>query len=54
MVPSLREAIPGCIFAPRCAYATDRCRSEYPPLEEKTPGHSVACWESDAIVAGER
>ncbi|MEO6269991.1 MAG: ABC transporter ATP-binding protein [Lautropia sp.] len=52
MVPALREAIDGCIFAPRCPHATERCRREYPPLEEKTPGHSVACWESDAILAG--
>ena len=25
-VPSLTEEIPGCPFAPRCAYATERCR----------------------------
>jgi peptide/nickel transport system ATP-binding protein len=49
MVPSMREAIPGCVFAPRCAHATDRCRSEYPPLEQKAEGHSVACWEADRI-----
>jgi peptide/nickel transport system ATP-binding protein len=50
VVPSLKEAIPGCIFAPRCAHATPRCREEYPPLEEKTAGHWVACWESDRLV----
>jgi peptide/nickel transport system ATP-binding protein len=50
VVPSLREAIPGCIFAPRCPYATDRCRREYPPIEQKAAGHAVACWESDRIV----
>ena len=49
MVPSMREAIPGCVFAPRCAYATERCRTEYPPLEEKAAGHTVACWEADRI-----
>jgi len=49
VVPSLREEIPGCVFAPRCAYATDRCRREYPPLEEKGGGHWVACWEADRI-----
>jgi peptide/nickel transport system ATP-binding protein len=26
MVPSLKEHIAGCIFAPRCPYATERCR----------------------------
>ena len=50
MVPSLKEAIPGCLFAPRCAHATDRCRREYPPLEDKGGGHSVACWEADRIA----
>ena len=50
MVPSLREEITGCIFAPRCAYATERCRREYPPLEQKSAGHMVACWESDRIM----
>jgi peptide/nickel transport system ATP-binding protein len=49
MVPSMREDIPGCVFAPRCAYATERCRTEYPPLEEKAGGHWVACWEADRI-----
>ncbi len=51
MVPSLKEAIAGCVFAPRCGYATQRCRHEYPPLEEKSPGHSVACWETDRVLA---
>jgi peptide/nickel transport system ATP-binding protein len=52
VVPSLREEIPGCVFAPRCAYATDRCRREYPPLEEKGGGHTVACWEADRLPPG--
>jgi oligopeptide/dipeptide ABC transporter ATP-binding protein len=46
MVPSLKEEIAGCLFAPRCGYATERCRREYPRLEEKAPGHFAACWES--------
>jgi oligopeptide/dipeptide ABC transporter ATP-binding protein len=49
MVPSLKEEIGGCLFAPRCGYATERCRREYPPLEEKAPGHFAACWESDRL-----
>ena len=51
-VPSLLEPIAGCAFAPRCAYATVRCRHESPPLEEKASGHFVACWESERVVAG--
>jgi peptide/nickel transport system ATP-binding protein len=50
-VPSLAEPIVGCAFAPRCVYATERCRNEYPPLEEKAPGHCVACWESERMLA---
>ncbi len=35
---------PGCLFAPRCAYAQDKCRREEPQLEEVDKGHWVACW----------
>jgi peptide/nickel transport system ATP-binding protein len=52
MVPSLKEDIAGCLFAPRCGYATERCRREYPPLEQHTPGHFAACWESDRLRGG--
>ena len=34
---------PGCRFAARCAYATERCHREQPGLEEIHPGHWVAC-----------
>jgi peptide/nickel transport system ATP-binding protein len=50
MVPSLKEEIPGCVFAPRCAYATERCRREFPPLEKKSASHFVACWEADQLA----
>ena len=52
VVPSLKEAIPGCIFAPRCPHATSLCRASYPLLEDKGGGHWVACWESDRLVGG--
>jgi peptide/nickel transport system ATP-binding protein len=54
LVPSLREEIPGCAFAERCAYATQRCRREAPPLEAKGGGHWVACWEADRLAGGGR
>jgi peptide/nickel transport system ATP-binding protein len=50
-VPSLLTPIVGCAFAPRCAYAVARCRTDYPPLEEKARGHWAACWESERVVA---
>ena len=34
---------PGCRFAARCPYATDRCRSEEPKLIEIEKDHFVAC-----------
>jgi len=51
MVPSLRDPIVGCAFAARCGFATDRCRSEAPPLLQRGQAHSVACWEVDAVLA---
>ncbi len=45
IVPSLREPIPGCAFAPRCSLATDRCAVQLPLLEEHRPHHYAACWE---------
>ena len=38
---------PGCRFAARCPYATDRCRSEEPKLKEIEPNHFVACHLGD-------
>ena len=29
-LPDLSKEIPACVFAPRCAYATERCRAEKP------------------------
>jgi peptide/nickel transport system ATP-binding protein len=51
MVPSLLDVIPGCPFAPRCAFATPRCHAEAPPLVARGPGHQVACWEVDRVAA---
>lgn len=46
MVPSLIEQIPGCLFAPRCSYASEKCNSESPQLAEHRKQHYAACWES--------
>ena len=43
LVPSLKQRIPGCVFATRCASATDLCRQSAPALELKAPGHLAAC-----------
>ena len=49
MVPSLIGTKTGCTFAPRCAYASERCLVEYPPAVEAAPGHFVACWNADSL-----
>jgi peptide/nickel transport system ATP-binding protein len=51
VVPSLKEEIPGCLFAPRCPHAVDRCHREVPPLEAHGPGHLAACWETARLPA---
>jgi peptide/nickel transport system ATP-binding protein len=51
MVPALSNLPAGCVFAPRCAFASDLCRREYPPYEEKRPGHWAACWHSDQLAS---
>ena len=42
IVPSLREEITGCAFAPRCSFAQERCARERPVLEEHGPAHDTA------------
>jgi peptide/nickel transport system ATP-binding protein len=49
MVPALTNLPPGCSFAPRCPFADERCRSFYPPYEQKRPGHWAACWHSERL-----
>ena len=34
----------GCKFAPRCKYATGRCREREPELAEIEPGHRIRCY----------
>ncbi len=50
MVPSLAKLPPGCAFAARCGFATDHCRTTYPPLEEHRPNHWVACWHAKTLM----
>jgi len=50
MVPSLTNLPPGCAFAPRCSLAIDRCRAEYPPLQQTDGDHFAACWRATELV----
>ena len=42
-IPSPLNPPTGCVFHTRCPMAIDECRTTVPQLEEKKPGHSVAC-----------
>ena len=42
-IPNLLKPPTGCRFHPRCALATDICRSTKPALRELAPAHRVAC-----------
>ncbi len=41
--PDMSRPLPGCPFAPRCAYAKEECRLASIRLEEVAPGHLSAC-----------
>ena len=49
-VPHPLDLPKGCKFAPRCKYATDRCREKPPELSEVEPGHTVRCYYPDMEV----
>ena len=42
--PDLAHLPQGCRFAARCSRASDKCRTEEPPLDGKTLDHRFACW----------
>jgi oligopeptide transport system ATP-binding protein len=50
--PDLIDLPSGCPFAPRCAYALDRCLQENPTLETVARRHTVACWVD--VTGGKR
>ena len=43
-VPDLAAMPEGCRFAPRCKYATDKCRKENPELFQIGENHKCRCW----------
>jgi oligopeptide/dipeptide ABC transporter ATP-binding protein len=62
-VPSPADPPPGCVFHPRCTHPQKdaACAAIVPPLEEKAPGHWVACikqppttvsWEQQRAAGG--
>jgi peptide/nickel transport system ATP-binding protein len=48
-VPSPANPPSGCYFHPRCAHASDVCRTRMPVFREIDPGHFVACHRAEEI-----
>jgi oligopeptide transport system ATP-binding protein len=48
--PDLREPPRACSFAPRCAHAIDRCRTELPPLTGRRYDQLARCWRADELA----
>ncbi|MEI4769955.1 ABC transporter ATP-binding protein [Psychrobacillus sp. FJAT-51614] len=48
-IPSLSNLPTGCLFHPRCPFATDKCRMEKPSLREVN-GRKTACWYAEELV----
>ena len=43
-LPDLSKECKGCVFAPRCPHATERCFNEKPPMFKTGENGSSACW----------
>lgn len=41
---------PGCRFAGRCPYCSEKCTIADPPLTEVRPGHFVACYKATEVT----
>ena len=50
-LPRPGEEPQGCIFAPRCGLAQERCRSESPPVYDVAPGRGSRCHFHDRAQA---
>jgi peptide/nickel transport system ATP-binding protein/oligopeptide transport system ATP-binding protein len=48
-IPSPINPPTGCHFHPRCPYAQEICRTEYPALADHTEGHQSACHFSGEV-----
>ncbi|TIQ62097.1 MAG: ABC transporter ATP-binding protein [Mesorhizobium sp.] len=51
IVPSLREPVVGCSFAPRCPFAIDICRDKTPVLRDVGSRHDAACWRAEEVMS---
>jgi peptide/nickel transport system ATP-binding protein len=46
-LPPTGHSLTGCVFAPRCSIAEDRCREAPPPSFQIDPAHTSRCYRYD-------
>jgi len=49
VVPPAGKFPKGCVFAPRCKYATDKCHAEKPEAKIVGEGHVVRCFRYEEV-----
>lgn len=49
-IPNQSSMPEGCLFHPRCAFATDKCKAGAPVLKD-IGGRKVACWHAERVAA---
>lgn len=52
VVPHITQMPKGCRFNPRCPYATDQCREDYPELTIASSEHQVRCFRFSEMEKG--
>lgn len=50
--PAPGKEFKGCKFAPRCPYASEKCKNRKPPLFESGVGRFVKCWKYEDAKNG--
>ena len=48
-VPPAGKFPKGCVFAPRCKYATEKCHAEKPEVKIVGEGHAVRCFRYEEV-----
>lgn len=52
LMPDPMAPAPGCAFAERCRYRSQRCEKEHPDIREISPGHLVRCFRGADVRKG--
>ena len=48
-LPQIGDPLPTCVYVDRCPIANDECRTEKPPISQRSDGHWTRCHRPDHI-----